>query len=284
MKHEIPIVSGLRAIALLSLLLVAVMVVGGCAHQPVSANVPIDRLWQSGDQFVAIVPREQPSANALNEHPGALDQVRLRGLLATLGWQEKPDETPVPLFTDYELSILSEQIGSGLARASADQELAFALIGNHRALMGLARQRLVTTGRVFLAQGRLHLILGMVHEDVRDNEDRRLRPFVPGTRATPAALSGRVTVLSAVGEKQRPDWLVIDPAAELPKPSVVHPGSGDGNVPAADAVPPRKQNDQTGRDTKRIEERLLLLQGLKEKGLITEQEYRSKRQEILGDI
>ena len=284
MKNPIPTVPGLRAITLLSLLLAVVMAVGGCAHQPVASNAATDRLWQSGDQFVAIVPREQPSAGVPNEHPGTLDQALLRGLLATLEWQEKTDEKPVPLFTDYELSVLSEQIRTGLARATADQELVFALIGNHRALMGIAKRRQVTTGRVFLSQGRMHLILGTVHEDVGEYEDRRLKPFVPGTRATPAVSSGQVIVLPAVGEKRRADWLVINPAAAIPKSLTVQPGSGDENIPAADVVPSRKQPGQTGKGPKSIEERLLLLNGLKEKGLITEEEYRLKRKEILGEI
>src|SRR5512138_1124776 len=115
MKYAIPTVPGLHVITLLSLLLAVVMAVGGCAHQPGTANAATDRLWQSGDQFVAIVPREQPSAAVPNEHPGTLDQARLREMLSTLEWQEKTDEKPVPLFTNYELSVLSEQIRTGLA-------------------------------------------------------------------------------------------------------------------------------------------------------------------------
>ena len=265
---------------LLPLLVTVTLSVCGCAHQPMIANAPAQYLWQSGDQFVALVPAEQLPATVSNDHPVTLDRDRLRGALATLEWQEPGEAKPVQLLTDYELSILAEQLKAGLARSTAGEELVFALIGNHPALMGLARSPMATTGRVFFSKGRLNIIMGKVHEAVGKNDDRRLDPFLPGSRGNLPRLSGQLLVPQAVGGKRRADWLVIDPNASVPQPVSSQGGAGREPVSAEQAVQPRKQADRP----KSVEERLILLNGLKEKGLITEQEYRTKRQEILGDI
>ncbi len=273
------------------MLLIAVMMgVCGCAHQPTIASAPAKYLWQSGDQFVALVPREQSPGSVPGDHPVALDQDKLRGALASLEWQESADVKPVQLLTDFELSILAEQITVGLAKATPGEELVFALIGNHPAFMGLAKRPQVTTGRVFYSQGRINVILGMVHEELGKNDDRRLQPFVPGSRGAPAGFAGKITVLPEIGEKRRADWLIIDPAVVIPLPKQL-PSLGTVPEPAKDAVPvasPERESLQqpgrTDKGAKRIEERLLLLNGLKEKGLVTEEEYRAKRREILDDL
>jgi hypothetical protein len=289
MNSAIPAVPRLIAKRLLILLIVVMMGVCSCAHQPMIASAPATYLWQSGDQFVALVPTEQSPGSVPSDHPVSLGQDGLRGALASLEWQESADVKPVQLLTDYELSILAEQISVGLAKAAPGEELVFALIGNHPAFMGLAKRPQVTTGRVFYSQGRVNLILGMVHEELGKNDDRRLQPFVPGSREKSAGFAGQVTVLPEVGEKRRADWLLINPAAVLPLPKQL-PSLGAVPTPAIDAVPvaspERGKPQQPGRTDKgkRIEERLLLLNGLKEKGLVTEEEYRAKRREILDDL
>jgi hypothetical protein len=289
MNCATPAVPRLTANRLLILLIAVLMGVCSCAHQPTIAAAPAKYLWQSGDQFVALVPTEQLPGSVPSDHPVSLDQDRLRGALASLEWQESTDVKPVQLLTDYELSILAEQISAGLAKAAPGEELVFALIGNHPAFMGLAKRPQVTTGRVFYSQGRVNLILGMVHEELGKNDDRRLQPFVPGSREKSAGFAGQVTVLPEVGEKRRADWLLINPAAVLPLPKQL-PSLGAVPTPAIDAVPvaspERGKPQQPGRTDKgkRIEERLLLLNGLKEKGLVTEEEYRAKRREILDDL
>jgi len=289
MNSAIPAVP--RLIATRLILLIAVMIgVCSCAHQPTIASAPAAYLWQSGDQFVALVTTEQLPGSAPSDHPVSLDRERLRGALASLEWQESADVKLVQLLTDYEVSILAEQITGGLAKAAPGEDLVFALVGNHPALMGLAKRPQVTTGRVFYSQGRVNLILGMVHEELGKNEDRRLQPFVPGSRGTPAGFAGQVTVLPEVGEKRRADWLTINPAAVTALPKQL-PSLGTHSTPAIDAVPvasPERERlqppDRTDKGVKRIEERLLLLNGLKEKGLVTEEEYRAKRREILDDL
>jgi len=288
MNVATPVVPRLIASRSLPLLIAVIIGLCGCAHQPTIGSAPATYLWQSDDQFVALVPTEQQPGSVPSDHPVSLDQDRLSGTLATLEWKESADVKPVRLLTDYEVSILAEQIKSGLAKATPGEELVFALVGNHPAFMGLAKRPKVTTGRVFHSQGRVNLILGMVHEELGKNEDRRLQPFVPGSRGAPAKLAGSVIVLPEVGEKRRADWLVINPAAVTPKTQT---SLGGTTAPAIDAVPVaspeperRKRLNPPDSGAKRIEERLLLLNGLKEKGLVTDEEYREKRREILDDL
>jgi hypothetical protein len=272
---------------LLFLMCAVILALCGCAHQPMIGAVPANYLWQSGDQFIALVPAEQQPGRVPNDHPASLDRNRLSGVLATLEWQESADAKPVALFTDFETSILAEQIRNGLGKATPGEELVFALVGNHPAFMGLARRPQVTTGRLFYLQGKIHLILGMVHEELGKNEDRRLKPFIPGAREKQASLAGQIVVPPEVGEKRRADWLIINPAVTATK---VQPSIGATSAPAIDAVPvaspepERRSSKAPEKGAKRIEERLILLNGLKEKGLVTDDEYRAKRREILDDL
>jgi hypothetical protein len=48
--------------------------------------------------------------------------------------------------------------------------------------------------------------------------------------------------------------------------------------------PPGAQVPQTGKASKTIEERLLILNDLKKKKLITDEEYKEKRANILNDL
>jgi hypothetical protein len=272
-------------------LMVTAAGVAGCAAMRTGqgGDTIAKTLWQSRDQYVAIEKQDRSAGvtATANAHPADISVDRLRSALASMEVRLPGKDKKVPLFYDPELKILSENIRAGLASAAPDEDVTFAVIGHYPALLGILRERKVTTGRVFCRDGRLNIIFGDVLRDVREDEDRRLYPFLPGSRG--AAAPGK-WALTAKQEGEpftmtRPDWVTF-PLAGPPAPIA---------APAA-----RQENDSTGAENKEapavspekpvapvkksIEERLVILNELRNKNLITEEEYRQKRLGILNEL
>lgn len=184
-------------------------------------------LWETGLQYVKIVNRDVPGIP--NEQPAAISADDLRTVLGSMYVNERTGLTlsENPLFSSSELAILSTAIANGLSQAKSNEDVNFVSIGTHKGLV--AKERKTTTGRVFISEGRLNIIFGLVHEVYRDKNpvtgqeiDRRVNPLLPGTRktdSTPAirvALdSGQSFYLDPKTGKERGDWLVVDIATVL---------------------------------------------------------------------
>jgi len=227
-------------------------------------------LWQSRDQFVALEPQDAGIAGPArpNEHPAALTAEQLATLLAALQIRATEHAPAVPLFTRNTLDALVPQLLIGLQQATPGDDLTFAVISLREALYGLAKEPSVTTGRLFIRDDRLNLIVGLAQQDVNEREDRRLAPFTPGSRRTAA---GGQWLLQTPTQPPgytlaRRDWATV-PTSWQPL-TVPHPS------------PPLNQREPARTPA----ERLTTLKELKDKGLITDEEYRSKRLQIMNEL
>jgi len=229
-------------------------------------------LWQSREQFVALEPQDTPASGTAqtNDHPAELTLERLTAILASINIRATDGAKVESLFTGSATQTLAPYLQQGLRQASPSQDVTFAVIGLHDALYGLAKSPKVTTGRVFYKSGRLNIIIGLVQQEVRDRDDRRLFPFTPGSRQKASA--GEWTLLTGAPLVRR-DWLAFGEEWQTP---VAPPAAVEKPV----AVQPLKRID----DVRKPSERLGTLNELKEKGLISDDEYRTKRLEILNGI
>ncbi|UFS69177.1 SHOCT domain-containing protein [Geomonas sp. RF6] len=244
----------------------------GCATQEAAKKAVV---WHSRDQFVALVDRDERGEKAPpNQHPVSLSDKRLHSELAALRVKFPNNPKQVRVFDEPEVKLLTEQLPAALQKARPDQDVVFAVYGRNPVLAGIGSEEVVTTGRAFYRENRLNLILGMLREQIREL-DRRLQPFVPPSRGKGVELPGVVTSTSSkvTFAAQRPDWLVIAvpeasaEAALAPEPEVA--GAPVKVAPVA---------------AKDFEERLRVLGELKAKGLITEDEYRAKKESILKEL
>ena len=242
--------------------------IAGCATTRTNQaeDVRVRTLWKVREQYVAIEKQDVKgsAAGAANAHPADISVGRLRDALESIEVSFTGNEKPLSLLNGPEVEILSENISSGLASAGPDEDVTFAVIGHYPALLGLFQERRVTVGRVFCRNGELNIIFGEVHRYVKEDEDRRLYPFLSASRAV-AATGNWALKRNPGGEEftvKRADWLSFPVA---PSPMIRHDTAGSG----------------TGSNA---EERLRTLGELQRKRLITDEEYRAKRREILKDL
>jgi hypothetical protein len=310
-----------RCVMVFSSLLLVVMCFGtvGCSlFKSNAAQSDADRtIWHSREQNVRIVKQEVVKGGVVtqNDHPIILDSGQIRSALSFLEVRPTEAEKPIPVFTAPELDVLCGKLSEALAQAGPDEDVTFAVVGQRKALYGLARQRKVTTGRVFYREGKLNIIFGKMVDDIneenrhdyRADNDFRLNPLTPGSRIRPVSHKWVLeeqpdAQFHASGGMIRSDWLVLDLAtmtahealgvkpAKLVKAPLETPGS-----PLKETVPqesrreagtsePAPSASSAAKPGKTIEERLTILNNLRDKKLITDDEYKAKRNNILNEL
>lgn len=239
-------------------------------------------LWQSREQFVALEQIEDSYKKPdKNSHPYNITDKALSQALAAIVIQNSDDNKSEPLFTQESLDTLTPQLQNAFANASADDDVTFAVIGLYKSLFGFAKAPKVTTGRMFIKGGKLNLIFGMIKNEVNEREDRRLNPFIPGSREKVS--SGAWKLVSQPPQNiivVRNDTIQIDlkndatTAEKVPEKTI--------SAPTAQMI--ENKNGNFGKENNALANRLIILKELKDKELITEQEYKKKREEILNSL
>ncbi len=270
-------------------------------------------LWKSHQEFVRLEPRDGGSPN---NQPIRLSRERIRGALRLIFFRIELKDDPTPLFTEIDLKILGRYMEEGLAKATPDQDVTFALQSWHRAFLGLQTERILT-GRAFYANNQLNLIFGSIMRDApmhggygepsARNPDPRLNPYVPGLRAIQVKQSAILSTAPNSGifraAKNRPNWLVLSPKALVARGPVAAPGKRA--YPTAKATGDYRQlreevnrlkhelrqgrqgvpgQQQTPPDSATIEKRLAILEKLHQRGLISKEELAIKREQILRGL
>lgn len=259
---------------------------------------PRQRSWVVRD-FTAIrlVPRE--SGSMPNEQPAALEAETLRQLLSPLRFVVGTNTQP--LFATDELVELLDPLREAFAAAGADDDLL--LLTSSRRGGGIFQAPQAVTARLFVQGGQLQVIVNDARFDFY-NDYRgtgRAPQFSFGSRTKP----GKVALRSSVGAQTRADWvslpLTAAAAAAVPAAAPVVPATSAQAAPAAAApvtpapatagarpaapapapaaVPALRPRDPGFADE--VEQRLITLKRLRDRGLISEEEYQQKRREIL---
>lgn len=238
-------------------------------------------LWQSREQFVALEPLEK-NTHVKNTHPADITIDSLTALLAAIDVRSEDSNAAEALFTKESLQVMVPHLQQALRTAGPGDDVTFAVIGLYNTLYGLAKSPKVTTGRVFFSTSSLNVIIGQAQQKVNDRVDRRLEPFIPGSRQQVAVGSWKVVPRdgSELYKIKRKDWIIFHDAFKkiAPPPPATKPAKAP--VPAPESEPPR----QPSAEGKNPVERLKVLNELKNNELITDEEYRGKRQQILNSL
>jgi len=292
-----------------------VLSLAGCgANLPKSKDSDVKSvIWNHQDQYVRIESQDRDSIMVpANDHPVKLSANLIRKTLGSLEVQFEGEDKPAPVFNPDELEILGEAVSKGLALAGPDEDITFAIAGIHRG----QTTRSISTCRLFVDNDRLNLIIGTLHQNDTANMDRNRHPLVPGSRKyTPRTINW--TIAPRIGMKYktngaitsdvvtRYDWLILNTtpdtfreAAQIWEDSAQFESEQkkiqQKLQKMEQSIEQMKQNPMPGApmtapaagtmELNKIEQRLQVLQQLKDKGLINDDEFRSKKQEILDSI
>ena len=239
---------------------------------------PGQRLWRIREfTTVALVPREAGAAETPPIAPmPALSPEALRQQLALV--QIVGRGAPEPLFAADELAELVTPLAQALGRAGSVDDVL--LLSSSRRDGGVLASPSAVTARLFVQGDTLQLIVHDARFDFYDNfRGTQVAPrFTFGSRAS----AGSAQIRSAGASNRRADWLAVALTtfardAVAPAATPMPPLAATGPAPAVQ--PARKPLDAASADD--IERRLETLKRLREKGLISEDEYLHKRKEIL---
>jgi len=247
-------------------------------------------LWHSGVQFVALTP--QGDGASPNQQPADLTPAQVRQALAELKVARGSQGATAPVFIDAALQELSPKLAAALSKAGPHQDVTFAVASKgesadtHMLLIHI-NQPLLTTGRVFYRNGRLNVIFGLVNQPFETEYAKtgRLPPMPPGNRARRVRSGWRVTGGQAVEHPAsgRGDWVSVALARTMPAAKTESAAqSSKPAAPQQGAAGGAKSPVQSEYD--RIAKRLRVLDKLHRQGLITDQEYRAKRKQILSGL
>ncbi|MDP8221884.1 MAG: SHOCT domain-containing protein [Candidatus Lernaella stagnicola] len=233
------------------------------------------------------------------DHPREMTVEQVDAVLAAVVLEEKTLfkwTNSGGVFSAEHRQNLAPHLAKALAEANPDQWVEFAATG-HQAYLSIFKKLVLIDGVCWIEGNKLHLVLRNVDYEVinRDQEPRRGDPrehFLFNARrlrVNPEAGFDKPPVVP--GDKRldeaRRNWLVFDLARFF------EPQTGDTVIkerlpevkqgPAGEEIRPDKPKIRPD-DTKTAAERLAELKELYEKGLITEEEYNRKRNEILEEL
>jgi len=248
------------------------------------------RTWRIGEfTTVALAPIEAGASP--NQHPARITAEALRWQLG--GVRTTLDGKNMALWASDEINDLAEPLAQALAAAGPGDDVV--LISSSRRGASFLTNVTAVTARLFVQDGGLQLIVNDVRQEfVRDYIASRSDPrFVYGSRFK----ASKANVSHSSATSTRPDWLVLGtglpgaaPAAAVPavgSPAAVVPAAPAGSATARPAVPaaspsaaaPVLEPLQT-----EAEHRLATLKRLRDRGLISEEEFQEKRKDVLKQL
>ena len=277
-------------------------------------------LWESGvNLFIKITEQDKSKSGKTppNNHPVTLNEKDIREALGLVEiWTKNfyKGENAEKVFPFNIARLLGESVGKGLQIANPNEDIIFTLVKQKKGTLG-DRVSSYLTGRIFFLDNQLNIIIGDY-----DNPGDKLKEIVYGeyqevrysfkraSRAKPSKKFKENTMVvegitnHKVGSKLRRDWFIFDleKTKQLitAKKNIKRKSSDEykQSLEKAKLAKERremrlemarirqemKKNKNTGSTS--IEERLENLSTLKQKGLISNEEYEKKRIEILNDI
>ena len=284
--------------------------------EKVSATV-----WELNEQYVRLVAVECKAKP--NDHPKVIDPIEVEQALSSLRLWVKGgvfrDEESVNVYPTKQAGMIARYVTDALSKASPEEDVTFNVRGYADVLLSLGLEREWTTGRVFYKDGKLNLIIGEYKKQIdkaKKNvegsfgvmDDFRDVHFQVGSRNHQGKMPGRIVSTSGVElfEEGRPDWVLIDVAKaalafrESQTPLAIRKEEQKAKAEAAKLTLERRQMREEmarmrkelkdlqaaggGASALSLEERLGKLQQLLDKGLITADEFKQRKQAILEEI
>ena len=265
-----------RALFILLLLVVAVQF--GCTKAGIKQQV----IFEMGRDHVYLVHEQDKDGNVLPKgfnHPAQFSPEQVDQLLESLRYSEysffkwRGDKQ---VFVESERKKLSKHLSQAFEATGPDNWIKFAVTAKKRDL--LLPTRRLTDGYMFVTDGRLNIVLANLNFELSDTEDSyggdpRDRYALGALRLKEAENMTHPAVDPTDELLKRPhnNWIVIN-YEKIFAEQEAEAGEGE-KVERVETKP-----------EKTVDERLLELKELLDKGLITQEDYDRKKAELLKDL
>ena len=271
-------------------------------------------IWQTGTNVYIKYVEQDNSKFGENDHPVTLKVEEISKALGSIKFLENDpsdsDQEQQSVFTAEQIDVLSQNLAKGLAKAKSNQDINFALDRRSTKIFSLKANRLFVAGRAFYKDGKLNIIIGDYDRGAEEGFEAAYDPTHVGIvhynfdhgRRTKSSKGFKKPIITVQGIENnqfkgthRNDWLLIDlksvsealdMAAKLQKSEEQARKREEivellGIEEASPSHPPAAA---PASESHSVEERLTILNRLKDKGLITDEEYAMKRKQILEDL
>lgn len=272
-------------------------------------------IMAQGVDYVKLVPQGTGSP-ASNDHPYDIGKEEICSLLQSIEITREVSsflffdnkKTQQTMFNADELSQICSLLSTAYAKARANEDIIFAVSSQRETLLGIGKNTLLISARTFISDGKLNLIFNKVYADydrlfVRESYGEtlpksdyipswkaELNPVPPGSRTDEAEQEWTLVQTPDIHyHNNRRDWIQINIAGAL---SHTEPEAKPETPSGDDLRQPRSRSTgQTDPATTRgpvntgtLEQRLIELKDLYDKGLITEEIYIDKQRAILKNL
>jgi hypothetical protein len=238
---------------------------------------PAQRSWRIGE-FTTVQVVQAEAGAAPNQHPARVTADALRWQLG--GIRATVDGSSVALFAADEISDFAEPLAQALVVAGPGDDVL--LVSSSRRGASFLTDVTAVTARLFVQDDKLQVIVrdaraAFVKEYINSNKAPK---FNHGSRASASG----VVLTNSSATSRRGDWLALGLTVPGAAPALVAapvtaatagPTAAAAPAPAAPAMEPLQTE---------AEHRLATLKRLRDRGLISEEEFQEKRKEVLKQL
>lgn len=280
-------------------------------------------VWQLKEQYVRLVKSEkgaEPNDHPIALEPLEVEQA-LASLQLWVEGGVLRDEEAVTVYPRKQAALISRYVTDGLSRAEPDEDITFNVRGYTNIMLSPVKEREWTTGRVFFKDDKLNLIIGEYQKRI-DKAQKQVEAsfgiiddfrdiyFTPGSRKRKGKMPGRIVTTDGVEVQEdgkiRPDWVLLEVARaaaayrEAQTPVAIRKEELKAKAEAAKLTIERRQmreemarmrkeiknmqNANGGSASVPMETRLANLQEAHAKGLITDDEFKRRKEQILQEL
>jgi hypothetical protein len=270
-------------------------------------------IWQSGpNQYFKLAPQADRNFGD-SDHPVDINKSVIEvglGLIKLKGSNADSFKSLRPVFDDQQIRAMATYIAQGLKSATAKQDIIFVMEKSKQKLLGLKTDSYFVAGRAFYKDGHLNIIMGDYQRERNRGYEAAYDPtnagivnysFVHGSRSGKPESSfpfeRSIENLPGVENKVlngniRRDWFVVDLTAsaeayahreEMERQQELSRKRKELEEIFGQSLP-QIANGNRAAPKMSPEERLTTLNELKTKGLVTEEEYETKRKQILEEL
>jgi hypothetical protein len=272
-----------------------------------------DVIWKAGRNIYFKYSEQDKSYFGNNDHPVELNAEEISKALESLKILEKDgadtDKEQKSVFTSEQINLLSQNLAKGLTNAKPNQDIIFALEKSDNKVLGLIKDRSFVAGRAFFKDEKLNIIIGDYDRPRDKGFEAAYDPTKVGIvsyhfdhgKRSQSSKGFKKTIIEVQGienkqlkDIRRKDWLVIDLKlmseasvlkAKMQKEQEMERKRKElKQLLDSEATSPSHPVAVPATTTGSSEERLKTLNQLKDKGLITDEEYAAKRKQILEDL